>query len=340
MTRISVLGVGDLATRAVTRLQASHTILEIDLVSRARDLAHKAELMACLGRSTVNYFRLDLLNRCELKRYLDLRHPEVIINCAALMSPWIKISSEIGSRMFGAHLCAQLPPLFSLMQALSESGLKVHVVNCSYPDVTNHVMAKLDFAPSCGVGNIGMLVFYLARGNSHAHVRMAAHHAVVQSLLCNPTVPQPLLLEINGKRVTWQESINGRTPLLRESSLNSLTSAHLVEVVLALVNPSSSLQTHLPGPLGLQGGYPCQIDGDRITVVEGKSFNNEEAAKVLCESARLDGIDYIDKYGTTHFTQAFRESLSAPFRYLGDPLSVKDALSRFTRLSQQLDLCT
>jgi hypothetical protein len=323
------------------------------LVSRSVEVGAVASLIAatappgppCSSVESVSWVQLDLLDPPKLRKYLRLQRADIFINCAALRSPWAHttdnrpLSKALGQLGFGAQLCAQVPPIYALMRTINELGLLTPVINCSFPDVVNAMLARSGQAPLCGVGNVGMLHRVLAARLPGADIRITAHHAHVQLLL---TEPRPRYLDaechidVDGVQRLWSELTRDVVPLRRAVELNWLTAAHAIDVVEALLFPQLVRSTSVPGPLGLVGGHPCRIRHGMLELLACPTLALLEAISLNERAARRDGITKIGADGTVHFTPELQEALPGPLRFLGSPLHPSEALARYERLDRAL----
>ena len=89
---------------------------------------------------------------------------------------------------FAVQLPAQLPVVLAVMQAVRAAGFRNPVVNCSFPDVTHPILARLELAPTIGIGNVGMIALAVRTvlrqlGQPHHRVRVLAHHSCVTAAM-------------------------------------------------------------------------------------------------------------------------------------------------------------
>jgi hypothetical protein len=350
--RIALFGVGDLAVRIAVGLQQRIVPApQMVLVGRSAKVAAMASLVAAMAplqppkTPTVSWVRLDLLDAPALLHYLRHQEADLFVNCATLRSPWAHttdsrpLSRALGQLGFGAQLCAQVPPIFALMSAIEEVGLGTPVINCAFPDAVNPMVAGAGRAPLCGIGNVGMLHRVLATRLPGADVRVTAHHAQVQLLLteaCPGYLDAECHIEVDRVHRLWSELTRDMSPLARTVELNSLTAAHAVDVVEALIFPELVRSTSVPGPLGAVGGHPCQIRDGRLELVPSLALSPRGAISLNERAARRDGIAGIGDDGTVHFTRHLQEALPEPLGFLGAPMHPSEALARFERLERAL----
>lgn len=354
LKRIVLFGVGDLAVRIAVGLQQRIVPTpQITLASRSAQVGAIASLVGGMAplhppdRSPrcVAWVQLDLLNSQAVRRYLRDAEADIFVNCATLRSPWAHttdgrpLSKALGELGFGAQLCAQVPPVFALMSAIEALGLRTPVINCSFPDAVNPMLAGAGQAPLCGIGNVGMLHRVLATRLPGADIRVTAHHSLVQRLLTEPC-PEYLdgecHIDVDGVRRLWSELTHDMIPLARAVELNWLTAAHAVDVVEALLFPHFDRSTSVPGPLGVAGGHPCRIREGSLELLPSPTLSPQGAISNNRRAALRDGIAGIEDDGTVHFTRQLQEALPDPLGFLGAPMHPGEAFARYQRLDRAL----
>ncbi len=351
--------------RIAVELQHLALPLELILVSRNDSVTAQASLISSLkplnrskGSQSLSYLqessqnkfisskKLDLFDTSALETFIRQHPPDLIINCASLLSPWfysqskIKLWRELGKVGFGAQLCAQLPPILNLMNTLHTAGISSPVINCSFPDVVNHILAKLKLSPLCGIGNAGMLSRVLCTRMPDSDIRLTAHHALTQKLLCctqTEHLDAYCHIEINGEIQQWSALTRDTPPMMRNAQLNLLTASHATDIVSALLNEKTILKSSIPGPLGMPGGYPCMIDKNGLRLQTCQHISQSEAENLNLNSAKLDGISSIDHDGTVNYTENFQKSLPDVLGFLAEPLHPNSSLQRFTQLEACLN---
>jgi dTDP-4-dehydrorhamnose reductase len=86
--KLALIGAGDLAFRIAERLTPA--LLELMLAGRVTPhrLEHTA-LLDASGNAQVRFVSLDALDEMELSRFFASERPDVIVQCASLLSPWL-----------------------------------------------------------------------------------------------------------------------------------------------------------------------------------------------------------------------------------------------------------
>jgi hypothetical protein len=350
VARVVVVGAGDLGLRIACALASEAWVARVVLVARReREGAARAFFAGACGPAPVGFAALDALETGRLHDLLDEVRPGLVVQCASLLSPWAlqgradPVAEALRGAGFAAQLSAQLPVARSVMRAVAQIRSPAPVVNCSYPDLTNPVLAAEGLAPLAGVGNAGMIAGAVravlnARGGP-ALARVLAHHAHVTAAMtadparCRGLEPRVYLGE-GGERADGL-AFEG-VALASSRELNALTAAHALAVLRALAADGAELRTSVPGPLGLPGGYPVRIAQGRLSLDLPPGLALDEAVALQRRYATLDGVADVAGDGTVTFTEAAREHLSAIDAALASPLRPDEALDRHRRLERHL----
>lgn len=346
MSRLLVIGLGDLGRRLAFALAGSPGLGELILAGRQRDDgAQLAALVAACGTAAVRFEPLDCLDVEATAALLRRTQPDVVVQCASLLSPWAprsaRVAGVLGAAGFALQLPAQLPAVLAVMQAVRRAGFRNPVVNCSFPDVTHPILARLELAPAIGIGNVGMIAALVRaelrrRGQPADRVRVLAHHSHVTAAMTRDraritggTHPRVFVDEAGSEA---SELVYVGPPLASSRELNALTATHGVELIRALAPGGRALATSAPGPNGLPGGWPVRITPGHIALDLPPTVSREAALRDAEAAAIDDGVARIADDGTVHFTDAARRSVAAIAPELAAPLAPRDCLARFAQL--------
>ncbi|HEY0193996.1 MAG TPA: hypothetical protein VGC42_22920 [Kofleriaceae bacterium] len=344
-----MLGLGDLGRRLALGIAGSFDDVELIVAGRnAADGERFAALAAACGaarrRLTVRFVRVDGLQVEDVAAVLRRARPELIIQCATLLSPWAlgqtpsEASRALAAAGFGLQLPAQLPVLRAVMTAARATGFAGPVINASYPDVTHPVLAPLGLAPAVGIGNAGMIEATaratLQLQGRAGQVRVVAHHSHVSEAMTRevarqhaPVRPQIFVDDTREDALAMQGA-----PLAASSELNALTCAHGLRVIRALAPGGAPLPISAPGPLGLPGGWPVVLAGGRVALDLPAGLSREAALAANQAAAAGDGVERIADDGTVWFTQAAQRAVAAVSAELAAPLAPDDCLPRLALL--------
>jgi len=327
--RVLVAGVGDVGSATLHDLACEPTvgaILALDLDGgRARQVSSARYGAQQGGRfPRLDFVREDLRDVRRVAELLREFEPDVVLNATTLLSWWVvkeQLSEELRTRLapagFGPWLPVHLTLTWKLMQAVRASGVHAHVVNASYPDVVNPVLARAALAPTVGIGNVDLIVLAvreaaadLLKLPSHRLTcLLVAHHAHVFPLFGEGRMLAPYYLRVLAGERDLTAKLTPDRLFRRVAELHAIptdrslarpTAASARKTILALVNDTDML-THAAGPLGLPGGYPVRLGaaGPSLALPHGLT---RAAAVRLNERAMVhDGIAGIGPDGTVRF---------------------------------------
>jgi hypothetical protein len=348
--RVLLVGLGDLGRRLAAHLAAAPEVGELVLASRSEDGPAFAALAAACGTARVRFTPLDASDRGAVERLLRSERPDLLVQCATLLSPWLlpdvenPLAAAVLRAGFALQLPAQLPLVRTLMEAVRETGLGAPVVNGSYPDLTHPILHCLGLAPAVGLGNAGMIhalvVAALRRQGLLAAsepVRVLGHHAHLTAAAlaqppADPSQRPRVYLGEEGRRA--DDLAYAGPPLRSERGMNALPAASGLPVLRALLG-GPPVRTSAPGPGGLPGGYPIRVEAGNVDLDLPPGLTLAEAVAFHQRSVRLDGVDRVEADGTVHFTEEARHALAAAPE-LAEPLHPDDALARFRLLVNRL----
>jgi hypothetical protein len=354
MSKVLLIGTGDLAMRIALALSARGRAGEIVLAGRRVEpgLAMARMVHAC-GEAPSRYVQLNALNVDAVAECIQHEKPQVLVQCATLMSPWLlherqdPVAQRLRSAGFAAQLCAQIPAVLQVMRAVRAAHHACSVVNCSFPDVTHPVLHRLGLAPTIGVGNAGMIEGLVRaalqpNGSPVRRLDVLAHHFHVAPVVTSDPArlrhwPGPRVY-LDGRRVPDQEAslLFGAAPIPLARDINASSAAHAVRVIEALMPDADPLRTCAPGPGGRPGGWPVLIEQGRVCISLPDELTEEDAIAFHHRVAEGDGVERIDPDGTVHLTPLTREHLAGLPAELAAPLNPDEALQRFALLQRLL----
>jgi hypothetical protein len=355
-TRVLLSGLGDLGRRLAHGLAGLPEVGEIVLAGRPGVRTgggpELAALTAACGAARVRFLELDAADRGAVETLLRRERPDLVVQCASLLSPWLlpgrtdPAALALGRAGFALQLPAQLPLVRTLLEAVHAIGLDAPVVNCSYPDLTHPVLARLGLAPTVGIGNATMirarvLAALRSDGRTADPVRLLAHHAQVTSVVLSrpPEDPEDRPRVFLGEDGEREDGLAyAEPPIASERSLNALPAASGLPLLRALLPGGPAVRISAPGPQGLPGGWPLRVEDGRLDLDLPPGVTQKEALALQERWARLDGIERIDADGTVHFTAEARSAVAAVDPGLAEPLPPDDAWARLRRLRSILGL--
>jgi hypothetical protein len=333
--RVLILGMGDLGVQ-IARIAIENRFAPSCLLAGNSSAAKQwAQLFQIATGSDVKGRQVDALDTDAIKRLLADYEPDLIIQCASLISPFSLAKSDSPAAKavlqggFALQVSAQLPAIRNVMLARRSLGLTCPVVNCSYPDLTHPMLAAEGLSPTCGIGNVAILAMRFGRfvaGAESARLRVISHHAhLIRSLLGDG--PAPLVFV--GDRQIPEEQLLLKTGLYSGSTLNYLAAATIFPILSGLLRRESLVETHAPGVFGLPGGYPVRFEDGEIRIDLPSGISQARAVGFNIESAALEGIERVDERGTLFYTKHAQDSVAQWCPELAEPLAIGDISKRF-----------
>jgi energy-converting hydrogenase Eha subunit C len=338
--RILILGMGDLGVRIAQKVVEGGFSSACLLAGKSDAATQWARLLQISSGREVSAARVDGQDVEALKALLTRFEPELIVQCATLLSPFALRSVPTSAAQavleggFALQLAAQLPIVRTLMYALGEIGMQCPVINCSYPDVTHPMLAAEDLSPTIGIGNVAIMALWYQRnleGANETTLQVVGQHAQLGPCLAGkpaaPGTPTPLVY-LNSRRVPSQDLLFD-AGLQGGATMNHLAAATVVPILRGFTERDGVVETHAAGVFGLPGGYPvCFVAGapelrlpDGLTLEEAVSFNRL--------AAKGEGIDRIAEDGTVFYTTHAQQSVAEFCPELAEPLRPQDVEKRF-----------
>lgn len=318
--QIVVVGSGSFA-RSVCYGLATELRTPADVLVLARDPAKAAEVaFVAATRAGVSAvpatFRAAALT-ADLDDLLGSAEPEVLVQAVSRHSPWEEPSAWtrfIAAAGFGVTVPLQADLVLDVAEALSRVAPGCLLINACFPDAVNPVLRESNLPIFCGVGNISSI----AASVRAADVQLLAHH----THLHQPADPaDEARLWLGG--VERQDVAELLAPVrsVKGAELNQI-GGHAAARLVADVLAGSSVETHVPGPLGLPGGYPVKITGERLALRLPAGIDADTAIAWNHRISALDGVQVRD--GRVSFPPRTAEVLKAHLPVLADGYPVRD----------------
>jgi hypothetical protein len=365
---VAVFGIGDLGGYLIRMLAQRPEVsklyaLDVDTARLETEAADAAAMASYFGRGPqVVPVAVDMRNEEAVAEVLNRLRPSVVVNTATLQSWWVitQLPADLWRRLeeearFGPWLPMHLTLALKLMRALKTSGLSVPVVNVSFPDTVNPVLARLGMAPTCGAGNSDLLragVRVVAARRlkvpvEDVSVYMLAHHFHVvyywmglESVASLAEHPYWLRVMVGDRDVTHEL---GAEQLLAEAGralpkgrgIMARTAASTAEKVLHLLGDTGAL-THAPGPSGQIGGYDVRLSRDGASIVLPQGVKPEQATAWMEQAQRGDGVETILPDGSVVFTRQAIQAMQTLLGYHCPVLRPEECEDRADELRQRL----
>jgi hypothetical protein len=355
MARVLVIGAGDLGRRLVHGLAATGRVREVVLAGRnperGADIVGLAR--ACAPDCSFRFIRVDGTAQPELEDLIGGTRPDLIVQCASLLSPWAlagrddAVARALRRAGLAVALPMQLPIVHATMRAARAAGHAGPVANLSFPDVTNVVLGRLGLAPTLGLGNASMIAMRVratlrerfGAGAELPLVRVVAQHAQLFPVMHAEEPPDPAdrVRVFLGEQGDRDDALAYRGhPHPGGSGLNRLTAASAIETLSALLPGAEPSRLSVPGPLGLPGGLPVRIDDGTVTLDLPPDQPLDDAVAYTERMARHDGVEAIAADGTVTLTAAAQEAFRDIAPWATAPLHPDEALERAARLRDLL----
>lgn len=342
MPRLLLLGTGSLATAVCCALAHVRTgDLHVTVAGRggraAAELAHVAGVRAHSAGGTAAFAaaRTGLRPR-ELRQLVTEERPDLVLVCASAHSPWERERTPsawtdlVTAAGFGLTLPFQADLAVRAAGAVAATGSGARLVNACFPDAVNPVLHALGLPVLCGVGNAGLVAASLAHAldvRDTGRLRVLAHHVH----LARPRgAEEEARVWLDGARVpdpARHLAPMRATPRERLNLVTGQTAARLVTALLHGVD----LDTSVPGPRGLPGGYPARVRDGKLELALPADLDRAAATSWNRKVGARDGVDVVD--GAVRFTERVRESLRrAGAHALVDGFPVRELDAARTRL--------
>jgi hypothetical protein len=321
---VMVCGTGSFAARIVFDLAATASRpVTVAIAGRNTDrltwLKVAANARAVLfGRPAEFVIRsVDLLAHGEAARLIAEDRPAVVVQAASSQpSSVISTHGDAWSQLVaegGLSATAVFQALLStrVARAIRDEHPGCHFINCCFPDVVNALIAAAGLPVACGVGNIAILsnAFAGAVGiRTPGALRMLAHYQTVGPWRRAPEtrqgpVPRVWLAETEVPDVFARFAAVRITP---EPAIE-ISGASAVPLILAMAADGSEWRGHVPGPLGLPGGYAVTYREGVLDLDLPGSIGRAEAVAWNAGFEEKNGLVVTD--GKVHYTGPLHDRL-------------------------------
>lgn len=228
-------------------------------------------------------------------KLLSSIHPDVVVNCASYYSPWEDIHQPslwtqlLRSAGFGFTLPLQSAFAIKFAKAVAEHSRAALFINGCYPDAVNPLLRALDLPVFCGVGNIALLAATLRSSldlKPQQRLQVMAHHLHLYT-------PKPGVDEaqawVDGKPYENVSSLLASQRASTGLEVNKVIGC-TGAVLLRDIIDGRSVETHVPGPFGLPGGYPVRIAGTHLDLNLPADLSEAKAISWNEKIAVADGV--------------------------------------------------
>ena len=220
-----------------------------------------------------------------------------VLVCASSQSPWERLTrpsawTDLVRRAgFGLTLPFQAELALRVGRSLTDREPRPWLVNACFPDAVNPLLAQLGVPVLCGIGNIGLLAASAQAAlelPDQRRLRMLAHHLHLHG----PAAGEPEALAWLGDEPVDAARLLARQRTVDRTELNHVTGHTAALLLDRLVAGAAAepLDTHLPGPLGLPGGYPVCVRGIELDLRLPPGVTRAGAIEFNQRAALADGV--------------------------------------------------
>ncbi|WP_433260482.1 hypothetical protein ACQPZF_24250 [Actinosynnema sp. CS-041913] len=292
MHKIAVVGTGDLA-RAVCYSLAAVATTSVEVVVIGRSAGKTEQLCYIANARAASGGRAGVAFTPFVG---DVERPVADVDgalvCASSQSPWERLTAPsawtalVGRAGFGITLPFQAELALRVGRALPERSW---LINGCFPDAVNPLLAALGVPVLCGVGNIALLAAsaQAALGlPDQTRLRMLAHHVHLHE---PAEGREEVRVWCDDEPVTAPADLLVAQRSAERTELNQIT-GFAAAVLLDAVLSGTPVETNLPGPLGLPGGYPVRVAGKDIELRLPAGVSRAEAVAFNQRAAVADGV--------------------------------------------------
>lgn len=260
----------------------------------------------------IEYHSVDFNDIDRMSNVISEVGPDVIVYtgryASGLKYGAFSYPNQIG---YGVWMPLSFPYIYKLMQAVKKSGVNSKVINTSFPDGVNYLLAQADLAPYTGAGNINHLVPRIKWAASKVFKVPVNDFDIdfVCSHYTNTYVSKEGQSEVESllriKQVTTGDTIYSDTmscfeikdqeifPLCKDTSAsgqirNQMIATDCAEIVRYLIDKESSGTIHVPGFEGLPGGFRVKASNGKLTRFSSWSVSSIIRTNII--GLRADGV--------------------------------------------------
>jgi hypothetical protein len=321
--KVLILGSGSLVRNICYALSsAGPQGMQIHVASRSEsdvaEIVAVSSIRAAQSRSGLTFTGSSIQwSDDSLPQLLQDIQPSFVVHAASLVSPWEQRNpqsrwSQLLSRCgFGLTLPLQAVLALKTVRAIQQSAADCQLINASYPDGVNPLLAALGLPVLCGVGNIAILAAaYEACIPAGVRFSMIAHHSDIGRIGATDRQRTDHIrvwlddVETNESDPTFLKLMRQ----IRGAELNQVTGATVVSL-LARLTSHGEFRCHLPGPNGLPGGYPVRFRSGRVFLDLPAGFSQSEAIAHNQEAGDREGVS-VSRTGIVQFSEIAATALS------------------------------
>ncbi|PRX96573.1 potassium transporter TrkA [Allonocardiopsis opalescens] len=292
--RIALIGTGGLARAVACSLAVvCRAPLDVAVVGRraerARQVCYLAATRAACGGATGLRFTpgttlADAVDGADGVLVLASEHSPW--EAARAPSAWTALLTRAG---FGLTLPFQAEPARRVARLLAGRTPRPWLLNGCFPDAVNPLLAALGLPVLAGIGNIALLAASAQAalglpGQSRLH--MLAHHVHLHAPAAEA---DDVRLWLDGAALPAPGRLLAEQRAAERQELNQVT-GHAAALLVAAMAAGAPVDTHLPGPHGLPGGYPVRVHGSEVRLRLPAGLDRAAAVAFNQRAAAADGV--------------------------------------------------
>jgi hypothetical protein len=339
---VAVVGSGSLA-RAICNAAASRFSVEAEVLVLARSEAKAAETCVVANtRAAVSgapvRFRpvvVDPTSARDVAAALSPVAPDIVLTGASHQSPWERLRSPsrwtalVEDAGFGITLPLQAAVPIAVATAVARIAPAALLVNGSFPDAVNPLLHALGLPVLCGIGNASTVAAGLQSALAlpdQTRLRLLAHHRHLHA----PDDPaDEACAWLDERPIPTVGQLLAAQRAISRPELNAIAAQAAAQLLDALAS-GGELETSLPGPLGLPGGYPVRIESRRVQLRLPLDVTREQAVAWNQRASLRDGVLVED--GEISFPRPVALRLRRFLPELADGFHARDTLAACARL--------
>lgn len=332
--KIMLIGVGELGGILLEYLCRVPDICEIVVCDSNVDWGTRKTNSAIEGAALMGFYpkisfrHIDVTKIDQTAELIAAIKPTVIFNGTTLQSWWVvnELPVDVSSKLYkircalGPWAAMHLALASKIMFAVKESGVYTHVVNSSFPDVTNVSLGRIGLAPAVGIGNMGLVIPYVQKAASeilevpmrNIGVEMIGHHFhCYYWCRAGEGYGAPYYLRVYHGQEDVTEKLGSPESFIAELPKRGarpagrhgqfVVAASCARNILSIFFDRNDI-VHCPGPQGLEGGYPVRLSRKGAEVVLPKGISLEQARGINLAAQEFDGIKEIEENGDVVLT--------------------------------------
>jgi hypothetical protein len=321
-TDILIAGTGVLSRDLCLALgQTNGPPLRVAVLGRSRtaveQLCFLASAVAC-ARQTGSMFLpvvADLASTDSLESAVAGMQPKIAVSCVSYHSPWESMHSAsawtelVRAAGFGVTLPLQWTLAARILKAVTKVSPATVLLNACFPDVLNVLLHVAGVRVLCGIGNIATLATAIhaqLRPMSDEELRVLAHHRHLHAV---ESAADEAQIWLRGKQLPNAGELLQRARQIPRQQL-CLLAGGAAATLLRNILVGQECSTHVPGPMGLPGGYPVRVRQQSVELDLPPGMSRAEAIAWNERAAWNDGVS-VSSAGDVTFAESAAQALRA-----------------------------